>query len=126
APPAPSSSASPPTADRTAAPAPQSTSASTTAASTATSLEVDDAASASAPATRECVTIFFTVRPGDSWLGIAAYVQVAVADLYEVNGATASTPLYPNETICLPWNAKVPKPEPPTTTAAAPTTSSPA
>lgn len=85
------------------------------------------AATATEQATRRCVTIFYTVLAGDSWIGIATRVRVTLDDLYAANGASASTPLYPGGTICLPWNAKVPRDEAPTTAVdtSAPATSAP-
>ena len=65
----------------------------------------------------------YTVVNGDYWIFIAQKVSVKVTDLYAINKATAASPLFPGQTVCLPANASAPTTAVPTT--AAPTTQAP-
>jgi LysM repeat protein len=56
----------------------------------------------------------FTVRPGDSWVGLARAAKVTLRQLLAVNGANSSTVIHPGDVICLPPGAT--KPAPTTTT----------
>lgn len=59
-------------------------------------------ASSQSTGTPATCTTSYTVRAGDSWFAIASRHRIAVSKLYAANGASASTPLYPGRTICLP------------------------
>jgi hypothetical protein len=58
---------------------------------------------------------------GDYWLRIADAAGLGLAELLELNDATADTPLYPGSVVCLPAGASGPS----TPTTAAPTTAAP-
>lgn len=44
----------------------------------------------------------YTVAAGDYWVLIAQEASITTSDLLAANRATADTPLYPNQVICLP------------------------
>jgi hypothetical protein len=88
-----------------------------------------EAAAANAPADRveRICAIDYEVVAGDFWIRLADAAEVALVELFEANGASSSTPIYPGTSICLPAGATTPAP--PTTTAApapAPATTAPA
>jgi LysM repeat protein len=64
----------------------------------------------------------YEVVAGDSWSGIASSYGLGLGELLAVNGASASTALYPGSDICLPPGAQ----RRVTTTAAPATTKAPA
>ena len=49
----------------------------------------------------------YTVQSGDYWLLLAQEADVAVADLYSLNGAGPDTALFAGASICLPDGATV-------------------
>ncbi|MBI5089811.1 MAG: peptidoglycan DD-metalloendopeptidase family protein, partial [Actinobacteria bacterium] len=57
----------------------------------------------------------YDVVSGDYWIKIASKAGVTTTALYQANGATATTPLYPGMRICLPDTATVPATTPPPT-----------
>ncbi|MFM2076485.1 MAG: LysM domain [Actinomycetota bacterium] len=71
----------------------------------------------------------YKVRGGDSWSLIAAESSVSAAALFTLNGASASTALYPGDSLCLPAGVTVVTSAAPVVTAAKPavtkTTSAP-
>lgn len=50
----------------------------------------------------------YQVVKGDSWFSIAKKSSVSQTALYQVNQASASSPLYPGGSVCLPDTATVP------------------
>jgi LysM repeat protein len=81
------------------------------------------------PTTAFVCTNSYTVRGGDSWSLIAAESSVSAAALFSLNGASASTALFPGDSLCLPAGATVVTVATPVVTAATPavtkTTSAP-
>ena len=65
-----------------------------------------------------CTGATYTVVPGDGWYLIASKTGVPVKDLLAANGATLTTPLFPNQKLCLPLaGSTVPSTAPVTTVA---------
>ena len=65
-----------------------------------------------------CTGATYTVVPGDGWYLIASKTGVPVKDLLAANGATLTTPLFPNQKLCLPpAGSTVPSTAPVTTVA---------
>lgn len=62
------------------------------------------ARTAFAAAPTNCTTIY-TVASGDSWFAISKKVGVSMNALYEANGTSASSPLFPGMQLCLPAGA---------------------
>lgn len=93
----------------------------------------DEPAAADSPAERveRICAIDYEVVAGDFWIRLADGAGVPLAELLEANGASASTPLFPGQTICLPAGSSIPPPPttaPPTTvppTTTPPTTAPP-
>lgn len=80
---------------------PPKTAGSTTTVSGATAST--SAGSGSTPTTSKiAVAGTYTVVAGDYWVGIARKLGVDYNALLQVNGATASTPLYPGQTLKVP------------------------
>ncbi len=83
-------------------------------------VSVQGAGAAPAPARTAPATLppsckaSYTVRAGDGWTVIAARLQVKVSDLYTLNGASPSTPLFAGRRICVPAGAKGATPVPST------------
>lgn len=87
---------------------------------------ISDSAEVSTPAERvaRLCAIDYEVVSGDFWIRIADGAGVPLAELLEANGVSASTPIYPGSSICLPAGSSIPSPPPETTTTTtvAPTT----
>ena len=68
------------------------------------------AVAAEAPATKAsaCSGATYTVRSGDSWVGIAKRVKVTTRQLLRANNATAKTVIHPGGAVCLPAKATAP------------------
>ena len=65
-------------------------------------------------------TATYTVQSGDSWYLLAQEASIGADALLAANGASASTPLYPDQAICLPDGAVVVTTTAPPVTAATP------
>jgi LysM repeat protein len=61
------------------------------------------------PVPRACTSSYRVVF-GDAWIVIANKVHVPLSKLLAANHATASTPIYPGRTLCLPAGARWSKP----------------
>ena len=59
----------------------------------------------------------YEVAAGDFWIRIADGSGTSLNELLALNDATASTPLYPGRSICLPAGSTTPPPPTPTTVA---------
>ena len=72
---------------------------------------VPSAASSAAPGARPAAptncTSLYTVVKNDSWFNIAKKSNVSMNSLFQANGATATTPLFPGMQLCLPAGAAV-------------------
>jgi len=72
---------------------------------------VPSAASSAAPGARPAAptncTSLYTVVKNDSWFNIAKKSNVSMNSLFQANGATATTPLFPGMQLCLPTGAAV-------------------
>jgi LysM repeat protein len=64
----------------------------------------------------------YTVIPNDYWNRFPRSSGASVAEWLAANNATADTPLYVGDKLCIPAGAKAPAPPPSTTTTEAPTT----
>jgi LysM repeat protein len=109
-----------PTDDRAPEPDAPTSDASTTSASRAAVL---DAAATSALTSAPCGAQY-ELAAGDYWIRIADAVGVSLAELLDVNDASADTVLVPGRSICLPVGADMPAPPTtiaPTSAPAAPT-----
>ena len=78
-------------------------------------------AAAQAPQKLACTKTYVIVT-GDYWYGIARRTGVSLTSLLQANETTATTPLYPGDSICLPDVATAPVDPAPATAPAAPTT----
>jgi murein DD-endopeptidase MepM/ murein hydrolase activator NlpD len=70
---------------------------------------VGSTAQAESPRTVSCAKPYAVVA-GDYWYAIARRFSVSVTSLLDANAATATTPLRPGDTICLPDSATTPAP----------------
>lgn len=52
--------------------------------------------------------VTYTVVSGDYWIKIASKAGVTTSALYAANNASATTPLYPGQQVCLPAGASAP------------------
>lgn len=77
------------------------------------------------PANSSGQPVAYTVRPGDSVLGISYRLGLKYGPILKLNGITLETPLTVGATLLLPPGTVVPA-APPTTTTPAPTTTAPA
>lgn len=75
----------------------------------------DAPAATTAPAAKPGCASTYTVVSGDYWLRIAQKNGVTTSALYAANSASASTPLYPGNQLCLPAGATSPTTAPPAT-----------
>ena len=64
----------------------------------------------------------YTVVPNDYWNRFPRSSGASVGEWLAANNATADTPLYVGDKLCIPAGAKAPAPPPSTTTTEAPTT----
>jgi hypothetical protein len=96
-----------------------STIATTTSAEPASTSNAAAAAARTEPLTIDACALDYEVVAGDFWIRIADGSGVALADVLAANDATASTPLFPGSTICLPAGATTPPPPPAPTAPAA-------
>jgi LysM repeat protein len=74
------------------------------------------ATNATVPAAGPACTNTYTVLSGDYWIRIADGASITLDELLAANGATASTALFPGQTVCLPDGTTVVVTAAPTTT----------